>query len=71
MPVKSGYAVKPDMLNISESDLILAKLLFDNKNIIDIEDWHMYIANAEDDNHTTFDPESKIEILNKIFLNIW
>lgn len=67
----AGYEKWQDMLNISESDLILAKLLFDNKNIIDIEDWHMYITNAEHDNRTTFDPESKIEILNKIFLNIW
>lgn len=67
----AGFEKWQDMLDVSESDLKLAKLLFDNKNVIDIEDWHMYIANAEDDNHTTFDPESKIEILNKIFLNIW
>lgn len=67
----AGFEKWQDMLDASESDLKLAKLLFDNKNNIDIEDWHMYIVNAEHDNHTTFDPESKIEILNKIFLNIW
>ncbi|HAT6826466.1 TPA: hypothetical protein JAN09_11990 [Legionella pneumophila] len=66
-----GFRKWTDLLKASESELELAKLLLDNRHIIDIEDWDMYMAGVEQENDTTFDPESKIEILKKIFLNLW
>lgn len=49
-------------------ELELAHLLLDNQEKIDLEDWNMYIARIEYDNHTVLDPASKLEIFKKVFL---
>lgn len=63
-----GYNKWSDLLKTSKSEFELAKLLFDNKDKITVNDWEMYIASVELDNHTTFDSESRLEIFKHIYL---
>jgi hypothetical protein len=65
-----GFGKWADLLNASDAELELAKLLFDNQDKINIEDWEMYIADAERDNKITFDPESRLEIFKQVFVNV-
>jgi len=65
-----GFRKWADLLNASDAELELAKLLFDNQDKIHIEDWEMYIADAERDNKTTFDSESRLEIFKQVFVNV-
>ena len=64
-----GFYKWADLLKASEAELELAKLLFDNQDKIHLENWEMYIAGAERDNKTTFDPESRLDIFKLVFLN--
>ena len=64
-----GFKKWADLLNASEIELELAKLFFDNQDKVYVDDWEMYITGIERDNNTTFDPESKLEILKQVFLN--
>jgi hypothetical protein len=66
----SGFYKWTDLLKASESELELAKALLDNQDKIDIDSWQMYIATVERDNKKTFDPESRLEILKHVFLNV-
>lgn len=59
-----------DLVNASEAELELTKLLFDNQHKISFEDWGDYIAGAELDNNTTFDIEAKIGIFKHVFANV-
>ncbi len=65
-----GFKSWADLVNASEAELELAKLLFDNQHKISLEDWQMYIADAEFDNKTTFDTEDRIEIFKNVFANV-
>ena len=65
-----GFGKWADLLNASEIELELAKLLFDNQDKIHLEDWKMYIADAERDNKTNFDPETRLEIFKQVFVNV-
>lgn len=65
----AGFNKWSDLLQASEIELELAKLLIDNHDRIHVEDWEMYIAGVERDNNGTFDPESKLEIFKQVFLN--
>lgn len=65
-----GFEKWADILNASQSELELAKLLWDNQHKIGLEDWEMYIHSAEFDNQTTFDTESRIEIFKQVFVNV-
>jgi hypothetical protein len=64
-----GFDKWADLSKASEPELELAKAIFDNPDKINIDDWEMYIAYAERENKTTFNPESKLEILKHVFLN--
>ncbi len=64
-----GFYKWADLSKASEPELELAKAIFDNPDKINIDDWEMYIAYAERETKTTFDPESKLEILKHVFLN--
>lgn len=66
----SGFIKWTDLLKASESELKLAKLLLDNKETINIEDWEMYIVGVEDVLDEALDPESKINIFNEVYLNV-
>jgi hypothetical protein len=65
-----GFRKWTDMLKASESELELAKLLFDNQHKISAEDWEMYIHGTERDNNITFDPDSRLEIFKQVFENV-
>src|SRR5687768_11068750 len=65
-----GFRKWTDMLNASEVEQELAKLLFDNQDKISAEDWEMYIWGAESDNNTTFDPDTRLDIFQQVFLNV-
>ena len=64
----AGFEDWENLLKATEIDLEFAKLLFDNRDKINVEDWEMYIAGVENDNNTTFDTESKIEIFKKVWI---
>jgi len=51
----------------SETELELAKLLFDNMHKISAEEWQMYITGAERDNNTSFDSEVRLDIFMQVF----
>lgn len=64
-----GFKKWTDLIKASVVELELAKLLFDNQDKIHIEDWEMYIGGTENDNNTTFDAESRLEIFKQVFVN--
>jgi len=65
-----GFHKWADLLKASEFELELAKLLVDNYNKVNVEDWEMYIAGVEGDNNVSIDPQSKLEIFKQVFLGI-
>jgi len=65
-----GFKKWADLSKASEAELELAKQLFDNQDKIFLEDWKMYISGVEDDNNTTFDSETRLEIFKQVFLNV-
>ena len=64
-----GFKNWADLLHAPKFDLELAKLLFDHQEKIHLEDWSIYIAQAERDNDTTFSTKEKIEIFKQVFVN--
>ncbi|AWI58435.1 hypothetical protein [Sinorhizobium fredii] len=65
-----GFRKWTELVKASDAELELAKLLFDNQHKIYIDDWHDYIADAEDMNGTAFDPESRLEIFKQVFVDV-
>ncbi len=64
----AGFEKWAELLKASVSELELAKLLFDNQDIIHVQTWNDYIADTEDMNQTKFDAEAKLEIYKEMFL---
>lgn len=64
-----GFQKWGDLIKASESEFELAKLRFDNQDIISLEDWDMYILHAEHINNTIFDSDARLEIFKHIFLS--
>jgi len=65
-----GFRKWTDLLNASDEELELAKLLWDNQHKIGLEDWRSYLANIEAENNTEFDTATKIEIFKKVFAEV-
>ncbi len=65
-----GFGKWTELLKASKPELELAKLLFDNQHKISVEDWGIYIEEAENDNKTIFDTESRVEIFKQVFGNV-
>jgi hypothetical protein len=65
-----GFRKWTDLLNASDAEQELAKLLFDNQDKVSAEDWEMYIRSTERDNNTTFDPDFRLEIFKQVFENV-
>ncbi|CCB87845.1 hypothetical protein [Simkania negevensis] len=65
----AGFRKWTDLIKASETELELAKELFDNQDLIDIEDWNSYIIRVESDNKITLDPKEKLDIFKLVFLN--
>lgn len=64
-----GFYKWNDLVNASEHELELAKLLFDNQDKVSYDDWDIYITGNERDNETTFDSEFRVEIFKQVFVN--
>ncbi len=62
----AGFNEWNKLINASESELKLAKKLFDNRDIISIDDWIMFLGNAEElNNYPKYfsDPETQLALL--------
>lgn len=64
----AGFDKWTTLINSSEDELELAKLLFDNQNIIDLYSWNDYIKYSESLSQTEFDVETKLEIFKQVVL---
>lgn len=65
----AGFAKWNSLICATSIELELAKLLFDNPQKTSIDEWKLYIADAQSENNTIFDTETKIEIFKQVFLN--
>ena len=63
----AGFKKWTVLIRASESDLKIAKILFDNQDVIDLLMWEDYIAEAERMNQTNFDSENKLAICEQVF----
>jgi hypothetical protein len=64
-----GFSKWAELVKAPESELELAKLLFDNQDRVSLEDWKMYIIGTERDSNITFDPDTRLEIFKLVFLD--
>lgn len=64
----AGFEKWTELLRASPSELELAKLLFDNQDIIHVITWIDYISEVEEMNQTKYDSESKLGIYKEQFL---
>lgn len=65
----AGFYKWNELINAKPAELELAHLLFDNAHKISIEEWNMYIDQAEEMNKTNFNTEEKLEIFKQVFLS--
>ncbi len=64
-----GFRKWTDLVKASDAELELAKLLFDNKEKVCLDEWEMCIADLERKTGDSLDPESKLELFKHTFLN--
>lgn len=64
----AGFDKWTTLIDASEDELELAKLLFDNQNLIDLYSWNDYIKYSESLSQTKFDAETKLEIFKQVVL---
>lgn len=62
-----GFQKWTVLIRASEPDLKIAKILFDNQDVIDLRMWQDHIAEAERMNQTNFDSETKLAICEQAF----
>lgn len=65
-----GFRKWTEMVVASETELELAKLLFDNLHKISAEEWHEYISGVETDNNLTINHEFRLEVFQKVFAEV-
>lgn len=65
-----GFNKWADLKNAPESELELAKLVWDNQHKISLEDWNMYIMRLEAENKIRFGPKEKLEIFRSVFVEV-
>ncbi len=65
-----GYNNWSDLINASEAELELAKLIWDNQHKINLEDWKTYLFHTKSMNNNTFDDETKLEVFKKVFVEV-
>ena len=63
----AGFEKWTVLIKASEADLKIAKILYENQDIIDLRMWIDYIADAERINQTRFDSETKLTICEQVF----
>lgn len=62
-----GFYKWTDLINASEFELELSKLLFDHQDKVSFDDWDIYITGTERENNTIIDPEFRVEIFKQVF----
>ncbi|MCF7567697.1 hypothetical protein L3X37_04870 [Sabulilitoribacter arenilitoris] len=63
----AGFEKWTVLIKTSETDLKIAKILYENQDIIDLRMWKDYISEAEIMNQTNFDSETKLAICEQAF----
>jgi hypothetical protein len=63
----AGFEKWTVLIKTSETDLNIAKILYENQDIIDLRMWVDYISEAERMNQTDFDSETKLAICEQAF----
>jgi len=63
----TGFEKWTVLIKTSETDLKIAKILYENQDIIDLRMWVDYISEAERMNQTDFDSETKLAICEQAF----
>ena len=63
----AGFEKWTVLIKTSEADLKIAKILYENQDIIDLRMWLDYISEAERMNQTDFDSETKLAICEQAF----
>jgi hypothetical protein len=66
----AGFSKWTNMLNSSEAELELGKLLFDNQDKISAEEWFYYIKGIELENNTVIDADFRLEIFKQAFVDV-
>lgn len=64
-----GFRKWTDLIKASDKELEVAKLLYDNQNIIDINEWNDYLDMLRLEYNVELDAESKLHILTERWLN--
>jgi len=65
----AGFKGWAYLLKASPVELELAKLLFNNQDKINNEEWEMYISHEGYQNKTYYDSKAQLEIFKQVFLN--
>lgn len=65
-----GFYKWNDLVKASETELELAKQLFDNMHKISADEWQMYLNWNERDNNMNFDSEMRLEIFKQVFAEV-
>lgn len=65
----AGFRKWTDLVKASDTQLELAKLLFDNQHKISIDDWEMYMADVIELNQESFDSDFWLEVFKEVFVN--
>ncbi len=63
----AGFIKWTVLIRASKSDLKIAKILYENQDVIDLRMWEDYIVQAERMNQTNFDSETKLAICEQVF----
>lgn len=63
-----GFRKWSDLINASEEQLELAKLLFDNQHKLSVDDWKDYIFECEKVNNCIFSDVERLDVFKKVFL---
>ncbi|MCR9229248.1 MAG: hypothetical protein NXH90_17640 [Flavobacteriaceae bacterium] len=64
----AGFNKWATLIKLSESELELAKLLFEHQNKIDLISWNLYIADAQSMNQAELDAEMQVKIFKRVVI---
>lgn len=64
----AGFDKWGALIKLSESELELAKLLFEHQDKIDLTSWNFYIADAQSMNGDELDAESQVNIFKQVVI---
>lgn len=65
-----GFEKWADLAKASDAELKVAKLLFNYRDSVNVEEWQDYVFGVEMDNDVKLDPEAQFQILSQIWLGL-